>query len=301
MSSDGMRILLGRLMAVAPLEQLELPGSSLLTAEELQALSLAPQQQLSAPADASKVARKAADIWNLYGGMIEPLASKIGIDKAVAVAVIYVESRGKGMGPDGRLIIRFENHLFWRFWGQANAAAFNQFFRFNQANTIKDHQYRTQPDGPWLNVHTNQDSEWEAFAVAAALDEHVAKISISMGLTQILGWNHRVLGYSTPDAMFEAFKAGEKYHLLGFFTFVDKDQRQVTALRNSDFTAFARIYNGPTQPLYYGQLMKNVLDEFGALIEGAPQPSTASSFWDRLSGWMHSIRTAIAGPGQPHP
>ena len=86
-----------------------------------------------------------------------------------------------------------------------------------------------------------------------------------MGLTQILGANHRAIGYASPDAMFAAFAADEKFQLLGFFNFVKNGQRQITALQNRDFVSFARIYNGPGQPEFYGGLIKGVVDGFGML------------------------------------
>lgn len=245
---------------------LDVPSGSPLTLAELQAMALVPARKLNAPGGAGQSALNAARIWNKYGGMLEPLSAKIGIDKSVAVAVIAVESGGSGMGPDGRMIIRFENHLFWSFWGKANPAAYNQSFVFDQNASWKGHQYRTQPNGPWLDVHQNQNSEWAAFNFASTIDAGAAKKSISMGLVQIMGFNNRAIGYASPDAMFAAFAADEKFQLLGFFNFVKNDQRQVDALRNRDYVGFARIYNGPGQPDFYGGLIKGVVDGFGTLV-----------------------------------
>jgi hypothetical protein len=244
---------------------LDVPSGSPLTLAELQAMSLSPARKLNAPGGAGQSALNAARIWNKYGGVLEPLSAKIGIDIAVAVAVIAVESGGSGMGPDGRMIIRFENHLFWTFWGKANPASYNQSFVFDQNTSWKGHQYRPQSNGPWLDVHQNQNSEWAAFNFASTLDAGAAKKSISMGLVQIMGFNNRTIGYASPDAMFVAFAADEKFQLLGFFNFVKNDQRQITALRNRDFAGFAKIYNGPGQPDLYGGLIKGVVDGFATL------------------------------------
>ena len=112
-------------------------------------------------------------------------------------------------------------------------------------------------------MHQNQNSEWAAFNLASTIDAGAAKKSISMGLVQIMGFNNRAIGYASPDAMFAAFAADEKFQLLGFFNFVKNDQRQINALRNRDFAGFARIYNGPGQPDFYGGLIKGVVDGFG--------------------------------------
>jgi hypothetical protein len=248
-----------------PLDGLDVPSGSPLTLAELKALALAPAKKLTAPGGAGPAALNAARIWNKYGGVLELLAARIGIDKGVAVAVIAVESGGSGLGPDGRMIIRFENHLFWSYWGKNNAAAYGQYFTFDQNISWQGHRYRPQPGGQWLDVHQNQNSEWAAFNLATTIDATAAKKSISMGLTQILGSNHRAIGYASPDAMFAAFAADEKFQLLGFFNFVKNDQRQINALRNHDYVGFARIYNGPGQPEVYGSLIKGVVDGFGML------------------------------------
>lgn len=253
---------------VRPDGSIGVPHNSPLTLAELQALSLTPAQRRTAPAGAAQPAVTAARIWNKYGGVLEPLAGKIGIEPGVAVAVVAVESGGNGFAADGRLIIRFENHLFWFNWGAANAETYRRFFRFNAEVTWRGHQYRTDPGGAWLDVHANQAREWAAFSHARTLDDRAAKRSISMGLVQILGSNHRAIGYDTVDAMFDAFSADERFQLLGFFNFVKNDQRQIKALQANDFTAFARIYNGPGQPQFYGDLIKGVFDGYKTLQTG---------------------------------
>jgi hypothetical protein len=248
-----------------PDQALDVPHGSPLTLAELQALPLTPAQRHNAPANATQAAFTAARIWNKYGGVLDPLANKIGIDAGTAVAVVAIESGGNGFSADGRVIIRFENHLFWFNWGKANAAAFNQFFQFDQIVNWRGHKYRTLASAPWQDVHADQASEWAALAQARILDDRAAKLSISMGLVQILGSNYRAIGYDTVDAMFDAFSADERFQLLSFFNFVKHDPRQVNALQANDFTAFARIYNGPGQPEYYGGLIKGVYDGFNLL------------------------------------
>ena len=249
----------------SPSGSIDMPQGSPLTSAELQALTLAPARKLNAPAGSAQAAFSAARIWNKYGGLLEPLANKIGIEPAIAVAVVSVESGGSGIGPDGRMIIRFENHLFWFNWGKANADAYNALFKFDPTTTWKGHQFRSNSGAAWQDVHTNQVSEWAALTVAQGLNAHAAILSISMGLVQILGSNSRAIGYTSPEAMFEAFGKDERYQLLGFFNFVKNDQRQVNALQAKDFVAFARIYNGPGQPEFYGGLIKGIYDAFQTL------------------------------------
>src|SRR3546814_29310 len=86
-----------------------------------------------------------ARAWNLYGGLLSELASRAGIEPSQAVAVLCVESGGRGFGPDGRAIIRFENHIFRRRLGDARAAEFNRHFRIGGPQSWLGHEFRSSP------------------------------------------------------------------------------------------------------------------------------------------------------------
>jgi hypothetical protein len=75
------------------------------------------------------------------------------------VAVLAVESRGQGFGLDGRMIIRFENHVFWRQWGKDNNDVFDEHFRFNPTKRWTNHEFRENPDEGWNRFHGNQKQE----------------------------------------------------------------------------------------------------------------------------------------------
>jgi hypothetical protein len=222
----------------------------------VQSLSLAPPQTLQA--SGQTVVR----IWNRYGGLLEALAAQIGIDPGAAVAVMVVESSGNAFGADRRMIIRFENHIFWAEWGRNNPATYNEHF------TRDPHQYRTSAAQPWQPTHTgSQASEWAAFTLAMSLNPTAAKRSISMGLGQIMGFNFARLGYPSVDAMFDALGADERWQVLGLFSFIATDNRLVQALRQGDYTAFARGYNGDSPAAVgYGQAIQRAREGFNALL-----------------------------------
>ncbi len=237
--------------------------SGLLTPDQVRALPLAPAQLREVPPGLNQNQIRAARIWNQYGGLLEPLATSIGIEPAVAVAVVAVESGGRGFGADGRMIIRFENHVFWSLWGRNNPNAFNALFAFNPGLTWQGHKFRANANAPWQDVHTGtQSSEWDAFHVAAALDANAAKRSISMGLPQIMGFNHKRIGYDTVEAMFDAFSADERWQLLGMFAFIVANPTLPAALQQGDFATFAKGYNGPGQADFYAGLIRAVRDAF---------------------------------------
>jgi hypothetical protein len=166
------------------------------------------------------------------------------------------------------MIIRFENHVFFNHWGQHMSDRFQQHFRFDPNSPWQKHQWRPNPNTPWRDFHGKQDGEWAVFDFARTLDDRAAKLSISMGLPQIMGFNFATIGYASAQEMFEAFSTSERAQLLGFFDFVcgpsANPQRQI-ALQEGNFEAFATRYNGPGQAAKYGSLLREAFTAFQAL------------------------------------
>lgn len=152
---------------------------------------------------------------------IKALAAERGIPEAVALAIFTIESGGKGFGKDGRMIIRFEPHVFREYSGGKNVGV----------------------------VRAGQKAEWDNFTRAAALDREAAMKSISMGSAQIMGFNHKTVGFPTVQAMFDAYSTSEPAQIRGFFDFV-RNTGLEDAARRGDWTAFARGYNGRGQRGY---------------------------------------------------
>ncbi len=243
----------------------------------LETVPLSPAQPASIPSNAGGIQRLTGTIWNTYGGLLSALSGALGIDPAVAVAVFAIESGGQAFGSDGRLLIRFENHLFHDFWGRSNTAKFNEHFTFSQTQRWSGHQWRPHPNAPWVDFHGLQSREWEVFEFARALDETAALKSISMGAPQIMGFNHDIIGFASPQDMFHLFAASDREQVVSFFDFVRSVAvGAVPALRNRDFRGFAVFYNGSGQAEHYGNLMKSAFDAFNALgVAAPPQPPPA--------------------------
>ncbi|HZD06544.1 MAG TPA: N-acetylmuramidase domain-containing protein, partial [Longimicrobiales bacterium] len=192
--------------------------------------------------------------------------------------VLDVESGGTAFGADGRLVIRFENHVFWRRWGRDHPEVFQRHFAFDAGRPWQGHRYREAGSGPFAGFHGRQSGEWEAFELARSLDEGAALLSVSMGLPQIMGFNHARLGYGSPKAMFDRFSADVRTHLLGLFDFIKgagTTSSMLEALRTGRFEHFAARYNGPGQAARYGSLVAARADRFGTLRPGrAPARGT---------------------------
>lgn len=224
--------------------------------------------------------------WLHYQDILAPLAERLQIDPAVAVAVLMAESGGKGFGADGRMIIRFENHVFYQEWGKAHPEQFARHFQFDpQSPWVGErHFWRAVSTSPWRTFHGNQHAEWEVFNFARGLDQEAALRSISMGAPQIMGFNHRLLGYGTVQEMFQAFQSSEQSQIEGLFRFIE-GKNLVAPLRAGDYLTFARSYNGPRQAQQYASMIERYVDAFnqssgaqrggGAIsVTAAPEPQT---------------------------
>ena len=248
-----------------------------MTSESQPAFEPTPDQKITVTPNLSPAERQVAETWNRVGGLLVYEAQQLEIDPGVAVAVWAVESGGKAFGPDRRMTIRFENHVFFDRWGKDHPDVFDRHFAFNpDPNRRWDkHQWRSAPDHPWRDVHTGeQDSEWDVFEFARTLDDTAARLSISMGAPQIMGFNYQVVGYASVQHMFEAFAASERAQVAGFFTFVST-KGAVPMLQSSDFKSFARLYNGPSRAAIYEGRLGLAYEAYRRLRPSRPAPPEA--------------------------
>ena len=206
-------------------------------------------------------------IWNNYGGLLESLSKALKISPAVAVAVLCVESKGKGFARDGKMIIRFENHIFWKYWGKTHASLFRAHFRFDPRKPWQGHKFRKTMKTVWANFHQKgQMGEWEVFEFARSKHQRFSMYSISMGMPQIMGFNHKKVGYKSVKQMFDSFSRSERNQIIGLFDFItEKNSKMTTALRRNNFLAFAKLYNGPGKAAKYAGRIKSYYELFNSL------------------------------------
>ena len=253
----------------------QLPEGYLYSRPDLTALALEPppDRLINATTVQTPSERMLAFIWNRYGRLLTAVADELRVDPAVAEAVVAVESGGMCFAEDGRMIIRFENHLFYRHWGAANPQRFEQHFRLDADTPWLGHRWRPSADEAFREQHQwmgsldeNQRAEWETFTFAAGLDPRAARLSISMGAPQILGSNYPVIGYESVEQMFDAFAAGDHAQLLGLFDFIKANPQRVRALQRGDYRTFAELYNGSGQADHYGRLIEQQTQAFGDIV-----------------------------------
>jgi uncharacterized protein YraI len=215
--------------------------------------------------------RNAAATWNRWGALLTELSDKKQLDVACALAVLCVESSGKGFEQNNsdRMIIRFENHKFWKFWGKNNAQQYRQHFRYSSGKVWRGHEWRREPSGEWHSFHGHQLNEWQIFEFARQLDEDAAILSISMGAPQIMGFHFERIGYQSKVEMFDAFAGSIQGQINGLFDFFSPKMLQY--LKDLDFEDFAGMYNGKGQKKVYGDKIQKHYAAFKKMMPNSDQ------------------------------
>lgn len=200
-----------------------------------------------------------------YGDVIEQKAKGLGVDPNALAAVMFVESSGSGFYSNGDMKIRFEVHIFLGY----NIAGSSKYFRVN--NGV--HQFRETETGEWKNLHvssTKGDTQYAALAVATKLNKDAAYKSISMGLGQQMGFNHKACGYSSAEEMFKDYSKGEDRQIDSMFNFIKNyNSNMLTALKKKNYENFVRYYNGASigskDNKNYSSKMGNYEDQYKAI------------------------------------
>lgn len=176
---------------------------------------------------------------------IERAAAELSCESAAINAVVEVESPRTGYLPDGRVVILFERHLFWR---QLQAHG------IDPATVEAPASILSQARGGYVGGA----AEYARLAQAMAIACEPAMEACSWGRFQIMGYHAKALGYTTATQMATAFANGEAEQLQAFVRFVQSDAELLKALRSRKWAAFARIYNGPAYAdnLYDAKLAK---------------------------------------------
>jgi hypothetical protein len=174
----------------------------------------------------------------LADGDIGKIAHAIGVETAVLLAFLEVEANGRGFDGKGRPKILFEPHVFWRELGPGDK-------RTKAVSAGLAYQKWGSKPYP-----TAFDQRFAQLAKAMEIDANKALRSASWGAPQIMGFNHKAAGYSTVQAMVEAFMASEANQIAALGEFL-RSEGIDKLLRGKDFTKAeswepaVRKYNGP--------------------------------------------------------
>jgi len=220
--------------------------------------------------------RQVVETWNNSGGLFAAIAAELEVDIDVVVGIFLTEAGTNTSNT--RLLIRFENHIFYEMWGKHHKDIFDEHFSFNPTQTWRDHMWRPNADQDWQTFHNNQTSEWTVLEFARKLDEEAALSSISMGTSNIMGFNYAQLGFSDVHAMFSVFLSPNAKDRISIFPPFDfaRATGKLKALRERDLVTFAKAYNGPGQPDVYADIINQRIATFNSMrFGGIPALSSA--------------------------
>ncbi len=153
-------------------------------------------------------------------------AELLKCEVAAIKAVAEVESRGAGFMADGRPTILFERHKFHAFTKGAFSATHPDISRKSAGG-----------------YGAGGAHQWDRFNIAAALNNTAAIKSCSWGKFQLMGFNFAICGFATLEDFHAAMLKSEGEQLKAFCHFITASNLD-GALRNRNWAAFARGYNG---------------------------------------------------------
>lgn len=215
-----------------------------------------------------------AEIYNRYGKYIYEKASEIKVSPANAAALIYIESAGQPFGEDGRMTIKFEPCVFYEMWGSNHSELFSQYYQCDRPND----KFRESAAENFTELHGDHFREWTAFNLARTLNEDAAMKSISMGLAQIMGFNHHKIGYPSANQMFDALSNSTISQLDSLFLALSyRDASGKTCLdplKSEDYVSFANCYNGEGRDEEYGSRISQAAASYKALTSNRAYPSS---------------------------
>ncbi|AIO49626.1 N-acetylmuramidase domain-containing protein [Burkholderia cenocepacia] len=196
---------------------------------------------------------------------LERAARTLDVPLACIRAVNEVESRGAGFLPDGRPVILFERHVFWKRL---------------QARGIDPAPFAArQPDivSRTRGGYRGSAAEYVRLATAESIDAGAAWESASWGAFQVMGYHWERLGYAGIDAFVACMEDGEAQHLDAFVRYIAADDTLRRALGARQWAAFARAYNGPDYAAnLYDVKLARAFDRYASQAAAATQAASGS-------------------------
>lgn len=176
---------------------------------------------------------------------LQDFADHYDLELAAVKAVNTVESRGKGFLVDGRAVILFEGHVFWR---QLKERGLNpkDFLNINTTDVLYE---------KWTRKHYKGGSgEYSRLKKAVEMSDlpevsDAAHSSASWGAFQIMGYHYENLGYASINEFVSKMQDHEREHLLAFGKFISvnrfRGKTLTDWLKEKNWANFAHGYNGP--------------------------------------------------------
>ena len=217
--------------------------------------------------------------------LILKLADEFGIEPAVLMAIIQVESGGRFYAKiDGKRepLIRFEGHYFDRL---LPTTAREKAVHLGLANSKA---------GKVANPRRQTD-RWKLLNRAIEIDRSAALSSCSWGVGQIMGAHWKWLGYGSVDALVTQARSGLAGQIELMARYIEK-AGLIKVLQSRDWATFARNYNGPAYAKYgYHRKIASAYDRFRkeTETENTSQRSATDGSSERTKEGKSRMRRSI--------
>ena len=165
---------------------------------------------------------------------IQRQAAELGIEPAALQAIHEVECRGSGFNADNTPVILFERHVM------RQRLIAGKLFSIAEKMEIEQPNLCSKTSGGY-GLYSVQHQRLSA---AAEYHRESALESVSWGLGQVMGYHWKSLGYKSLQAFVNAMYQDEASQLDAMCRYI-KVNGLINALKNKDWKAFARGYNGP--------------------------------------------------------
>lgn len=159
---------------------------------------------------------------------IPHLAHRIDVSEDHLRAFLEVEARSRGYDRAGRPVMLFEPHVFYRqLSGQERDEAVRKGLAYAR----------------WGAKPYPRES-YTRLEEAVKINERAALMAASIGLSQVLVENYALVGYETPQAMWNDFMDDEEAHVEAMVNYI-LATNIADDLKREDWRSVARTYNGP--------------------------------------------------------
>jgi len=170
------------------------------------------------------------DALKLVASDFTNAARELGCEAAAVRAVAEVESGGRtGFDAQKRPKILFEIHLFRNNTGH----------RYDTS-----HPHLSAPYSSPRRRESYRKDQWQVIHEAFALDPEAAVKSASWGMFQVLGSNYAMCGWKSVRQFVADMFVSEAQHMRAFLGYC-RGAGLIRHLKNKNWAAFARGYNGP--------------------------------------------------------
>lgn len=183
------------------------------------------------------------------------VANNLLIPWDLALGLVDKESAGKAfyaVGKDNLPAIRIEGHIFYR-----RLEAYDKKHGTKLLDKAISAGLAAKGVGTVKNS-TTMAGRYAQFARMEEINKDIATESISIGIGQVMGFNHERSGHSSAVSMLQAATVSFREQVSQFLTFIASDPQLLAAAQAYDYEKMARLYNGSgwkkTNPNYVKDL-----------------------------------------------